>query len=121
HDHRAEVFGYLWVLIIDGDAGIGAEDVRMTAGVVNVVELGERPMPFARRESGQFDRRPERDRGLAAQGSEPTVANVIVEPPVVERVEMDIGKGNFRRWCPVRSRRNTRLEAHLNSPSPVQR
>ena len=40
HDHRAEVLGYLGVLIIDGDAGIGAEDFRMTAGVEDQNEIG---------------------------------------------------------------------------------
>jgi hypothetical protein len=33
--------------------------------------------------------------------------------PEVERLEMDIGKWDFGRWRPIRSRRNARREAHL--------
>lgn len=42
----------------------------MTAGVEDIVVLGERPMPIARDKPGQLDRGPERDRRLAAQGGE---------------------------------------------------
>ena len=81
HDHRAEVLGHLRCLVVDRDVGAGAEYVRMTAGVVHIVQLGQRPISVAGRKPLVLDRGPERDRGLAAQGGESTVANVVVAAP----------------------------------------
>ena len=47
HDHRTEVLGQLRGLVVDRDAAGGAENVRMAAGEVDVVQLGQRPIPVA--------------------------------------------------------------------------
>ena len=81
HDHGAEVLGDLGRLVTDGDATSRAENIRMAAGEEHVVKLGQRPVPLASGEPLVLDRRPERDRSLATQGCESTVAHVVVEPP----------------------------------------
>ena len=43
-DHRPEVLRQLRVRVVDGDARARAEDVRMTAGVPDVVVPGHRPV-----------------------------------------------------------------------------
>ncbi len=81
HDHRAEVLSQLGCLVVDRDVGARTENLRMTAGVEDVVEPGQRPMPVACGEPGQFDRGPERNRCLATQGGEGAIANVVVSLP----------------------------------------
>ncbi len=77
HDHRSEVLGQLRRPLGDRDAARGAEDVGMTAGEMNVVEFGQRPVPAAGLETLDLDRRPERDRGLPAQRGERGIAGVV--------------------------------------------
>ena len=113
HDHRAEVFGQLRCLVVDGDVGAGAEDVRMTAGEEDIVELGQRPVPVAAGESVHFDRGPERNRCLAAQGREGAVAVVVVEGPEVQRAEMRYRQAESPVARPVYSVAPSSPEAHL--------
>ena len=84
HDHGAEVLGDVGRLVTDGDATSRAENIRMAAGEEDVVKLRQRPMPFASGKALVLDRGPERDRSLATQGCESTVADVIVESPELQ-------------------------------------
>ena len=112
HDHRAEVFGDLRCLVVDGDVGAGAEDLRMTAGVEHVVESGECPMPVAFGEALLNRLAPERDRRLAPKCGERPVALIVVERPEVPCAEIDVCERNVRRRCAIHPGRN----AHVVRP-----
>src|ERR1700753_2063086 len=45
HDHRAEVFGALRCLVVDGDVRAGAEDLGVTARVEHVGDSARCPRP----------------------------------------------------------------------------
>ena len=55
-DHRPEVLGQLGVRVVDGDARARAEDVRMAAGVPDVVVPGYRPVAGSSLDPGRLQR-----------------------------------------------------------------
>src|SRR6202012_5397366 len=112
HDHRAEVFGNLRCLVVDGDVRAGAEDLGVTAGVEDVVESGERPMPAAFGEALLNGLPPERDGRLAPKRGERPVTLIVVERPEVPCAEIDVGERNVGWRRAVRPSRN----AHVVSP-----
>ena len=91
-DHRAEVLGHLGGLVGDGDIRYRTEDLRMPAGVVDVIELHQRPVPGAGLESLVTDLLEEGDRRLPAQGRESPVSDGVVKSPELQGAEVDIGQ-----------------------------
>ena len=107
-DHRTRELRDLWRHFEERRAcRDGAEDVRVTTGMVDVVEPGERPMAGARgktRNLGDFE---EGDRRLTPQRREGAVTQVVVQLPEVERPEVDIGQWYIGRRNAVLATRDT--------------
>src|SRR6478672_3379798 len=70
----------------------GAENLGMAARVVNVVEPGQGPVAGPGRPPGEIRNVEERDRRLASQRCECSIAQVLVEVPEVGRTEIDIAE-----------------------------
>ena len=64
----------------------------MPAGVVDVIELHQRPVPGAGLESLVTDLLEEGDRRLPAQGRESPVSDGVVKSPELQGAEVDIGQ-----------------------------
>ena len=108
-DHRTEVLGDLGGLIGDGDVGVGTEDVRVAAGVVDVLELHQRPVAGTCREALVADLVEESDRRLPPQGRERPVPDRVIQRPEFQSAQIDVRERHLR----------GSLAVHAGGDSPV--
>ena len=116
-DHRPEVLGHLWRLVGDGDVRDRTEDIRVPAGVVDVVELHQCPVARTRGEAFEADLVEELDRRLPAQGRERSVSDRVVKGPELQGAEVDIRQRDRRRCLAI----DAGFDAHMDKvPSFVE-
>ena len=116
-DHRAHELRDLSGHVVERRARRDrAEDLGVTAGMVDVVERRERPMPGTPSEAGELGDLEEGDRRFAPQRRERAVTPVVVPFPELDCSEVDVGEWDIGRRGAVLATRDTgRVHCHRHN------